>query len=394
MLSSVRTGYRHTVYACYLGYITQAIVNNFTPLLFLTFREQFGVGLARISVLVTLNFGVQLLVDLLAARFADRIGYRVCIVAAHVFSAAGLGALALLPRLLPDPFAGLCAAVVIYAIGGGLIEVLVSPIVEAAPAENKAAAMSLLHSFYCWGHVFVIVCSTLFFRFCGVARWPILACLWLLIPLANAFYFSAVPIRPPVQASEQLPLRALLRQKLFWILFLLMLCAGAAEQAMSQWASAFAEAGLGVSKTVGDLAGPCLFAALMGTARAIYGKCGAKLPLKAAMAGSCVLCVACYLLACLTAQPALGLLGCAFCGFSVGMLWPGTFSVASRTCPAGGTGMFALLALAGDLGCGGGPTLVGRATALFGGALKPALLLGILFPLLMLALLPFAKGRE
>ena len=391
MLSETRAGYRHTVYACYLGYITQAIVNNFAPLLFLTFREQFGVGLARISVLVTLNFGVQLLVDLLAARFADRIGYRPCIVAAHVFAAAGLGALALLPRLLPDPFAGLCAAVVIYAVGGGLIEVLVSPIVEAAPSENKAAAMSLLHSFYCWGHVFVIVCSTLFFRLCGVVRWPLLACLWLLIPLANAFYFSAVPIRPPVQASEQLPLGRLLRQKLFWILFLLMLCAGAAEQSMSQWASAFAEAGLGVSKTVGDLAGPCLFAALMGTARAIYGKCGAHLPLKAAMAGSCGLCVAAYLLACLTAHPALGLLGCALCGFSVGMLWPGTFSVASRTCPAGGTGMFALLALAGDLGCGGGPTLVGRATALFGGALKPALLLGILFPLLMLLLLPFAK---
>ncbi|MBQ6267996.1 MAG: MFS transporter [Clostridia bacterium] len=394
MLSETRAGYRHTVYACYLGYITQAIVNNFAPLLFLTFREQFGVGLARISVLVALNFGVQLLVDLLAVRFADRIGYRICIVAAHVFAAAGLGALALLPRLLPDPFAGLCAAVVIYAVGGGLIEVLVSPIVEAAPSENKAAAMSLLHSFYCWGHVFVILCSTLFFRLCGVERWPILACLWLLVPLANVFYFAAVPIRPPVAASEQLPLGALLRQKLFWILFLLMLCAGAAEQSMSQWASAFAEAGLGVSKTVGDLAGPCLFAALMGAARAIYGKCGARLPLKTAMACSCGLCIVCYLLACLTAHPALGLLGCALCGFSVGMLWPGTFSVAAQTCPAGGTAMYALLALAGDLGCGGGPTLVGRATALFGGELKPALLLGLLFPLLMLLLLPFAKRGE
>ncbi|MCD8190736.1 MAG: MFS transporter [Clostridiales bacterium] len=383
-MRQIRASYDHTIYACYLGYITQAIVNNFAPLLFLTFRSSYGIPLEQITLLVTLNFGVQLTVDFLSARFVDKIGYRVCVVAAHVCAALGLVCMGTLPQVLSRPFAGLCLSVVLYAIGGGLIEVLVSPIVEACPTEHKEAAMSLLHSFYCWGHMGVVLLSTLYFTLFGVENWPYLAFFWAVLPAVNAVYFSQVPIQTLVEEGEGLSIGQLLRSKLFWVLFLLMVCSGAAEQSMSQWASTFAEDGLQVSKTIGDLAGPCLFALLMGSSRAIYGKLGERLRLEPFMAGSAVLCVVSYLLACFSGNPALALLGCGLCGFSVGILWPGTFSIAAKRCPAGGTALFALLALGGDVGCGGGPTLVGLMTGVLSGNLKRGLLFGILFPVLLL----------
>ena len=382
---SVRNDYAHTLRASYIGYVTQAVVNNFAPLLFLTFSRRFALSLERIALITTINFAVQLAVDLLSARAADAIGWRPCVVAAHVFSAAGLAGLALLPAALPDPYAGILASVALYAVGGGLIEVLISPIVEACPTEKKEAAMSLLHSFYCWGHVGVVLLSTLWFRLAGIDRWPLLALLWALVPLANAFYFARVPLYPIARGHEPLSLRGLLGQRAFWLLLALMVCAGASEQAMSQWASAFAESALGVSKAVGDLAGPCAFAALMGTARALYGKYGDRLPLARAMFGSALLCVAAYLLAALTDSPALGLAGCALCGFSVGVFWPGTFSLAAKRLPAAGTAMYALMALAGDVGCSAGPTLVGFVAGANGGALRRGLLAALAFPALILA---------
>lgn len=390
-MNRVKNNYDHTIYACYLGYITQAIINNFAPLLFLTFRSSYGIPLEQITLLVTLNFSVQLVVDLLAARFVDRIGYRACVVAAHVFSALGLFCMGVLPQILSVPFAGLCASVVLYAMGGGLIEVLVSPIVEACPTDHKEAAMSLLHSFYCWGHVFVVLLSTAYFTIFGVENWPYLAFFWMIIPMFNAFYFSQVPIRVLVEKGEGLSMGSLAKMPLFWVLFLLMVCSGAAEQAMSQWASTFAEAGLQVSKTIGDLAGPCLFAVLMGASRAVYGNFGARWKLEKIMAGSAVLCVISYLLACLSGNPALGLVGCGLCGLSVGIMWPGTFSIAAKRCPSGGTALFALLALGGDLGCGGGPTLVGLMAGLFGDNLKRGLLFGILFPVVLLVCLGLVR---
>lgn len=390
-MNHIKTNYSHTIYASYLGYITQAIINNFAPLLFLTFRSAYGIPLEQITLLVTLNFGVQLVTDFLAARFVDKIGYRTCVVAAHAFSALGLVLMGLLPELLTVPFAGLCVAVVFYAMGGGLIEVLVSPIVEACPTDHKEAVMSLLHSFYCWGHVGVVVLSTLYFSAFGVENWRYLAFFWTLIPVFNGFYFSQVPISVLVEKGEGLSLGQLAKSKLFWLLLVLMICSGAAEQSMSQWASTFAEAGLHVSKTMGDLAGPCFFAVLMGTARAVYGNFGARWRLEPIMVGSGVLCVVSYLLACLSPNPLLGLLGCGLCGLSVGILWPGTFSIAAKSCPAGGTALFALLALGGDVGCGGGPTLVGFMTGLFDGDLKKGLLFGILFPVVLILGIPMVK---
>ena len=394
MLASIRKSYNHTIFASYGGYITQAIVNNFAPLLFLTFMADFELTMDKITLITTVNFAVQLAVDAIAVKVVDRIGYRPCIVAAHVFAVLGLAGLALFPMIMP-PFAGIMTAVVMYAIGGGIIEVLISPIVEACPTDAKAAAMSLLHSFYCWGHVFLVVASTAFFAVFGMASWRVLACIWALVPLANIFYFLLVPIYPIVaEGTKQMSLRELLGKKVFWLLLVMMVCAGASEQAMSQWSSAFAEKALGVSKTIGDLAGPCAFAVFMGTARALYGKYADKIPLKSFMIGSTVMCIGCYLLAALSGNALLGLIGCAACGFSVGIFWPGTFSIAPGVLPGGGTAMYALMALCGDLGCSGGPTLVGFVANGAGGELRYGLIAALIFPVLMLLLSSAMKNKN
>ena len=378
--------YQKTVYACFVGYIVQAIVNNFSPLLFLTFHRSYGIPLSRITFLVTFNFALQLLVDLISVKFVDRIGYRASMVLAHLTAAAGLVMLAVLPGILSDPYTGILIAVFFYAVGGGLLEVVVSPVMESCPTPNKETAMSLLHSFYCWGHVGVVLLSTLFFALFGIARWQILAVLWAAIPAANMFVFTRVPIANLIPEGETaFPLGKLLKNRLFWLFVILMICAGASEQAVSQWASAFAEQALGVNKTIGDLTGPMFFAVMMGTSRLIYGKFGEKLPLKKCIIGSSLLCLASYLVISLSPQPALGLIGCGICGFSVGILWPGTFSMASASLPAGGTAMFALLALGGDVGCSGGPTWVGLISSAAGDNLKTGILCAVIFPVLMLS---------
>lgn len=377
--------YKRTLTACFIGYIVQAIVNNFAPLLFLTFQSTYGIPLSRITLLVTINFSLQLLIDLLSAGFIDKIGYRASVVLAHIFSAAGLILMTVLPGLLPDAFVGLLISVLVYALGGGLLEVLVSPIVEACPTDNKEKAMSLLHSFYCWGHVGVVLLSTLFFAVFGIENWKILALLWALVPLFNLILFATAPICTLNEDGEKgMSLSGLLTSKIFWILMLLMVCSGACEQAVSQWASTFAEKGLGISKTAGDLAGPMMFALLMGTSRLLYGKWGEKMNLQKCMAYSGVLCAVSYLLISLSPSPVLSLIGCGICGFSVGILWPGTFSMAAKQLRSGGTVLFALLALAGDLGCTGGPTYVGLISGAFGDDLKAGILAALIFPAFLL----------
>lgn len=383
-IMNIRTSYRHTIAASYIGYITQAIINNFVPLLFLTFHNVYGISLEKIGLLVTVNFVTQLLVDLIAARFIDRIGYRGPIVAAHILAAVGLIGLGVLPEVVADPYMGLCLAVIIYALGGGLTEVLISPIVEACPTDQKSAAMSLLHSFYCWGSVLVVLVSTGLFAWWGVESWKLVACLWAIVPLVNAFYFTQVPIVQLNEKGDGMRLRELLSTRVFWIFALLMVCAGASELSMSQWASAFAESGLAVSKTVGDLAGPCFFAILMGSARVLHAKIGGKVDLSRYMGLCALLCIGSYLLAALSPVAILSLIGCGVCGFSVGVMWPGTFSLAAEKCPRGGTAMFALLALAGDTGCALGPTVVGFISGAADDNLKVGLLAAMAFPVLLL----------
>ena len=387
--------YQKTQVACFIGYVVQAIVNNFAPLLFLTFQRQYDIPLSQITLLVTINFALQLLVDLASVKFVDRIGYRASAVLAHGLSAAGLVLLTVLPEVAPTPFLGLLGAVLVYAMGGGLLEVLISPIVEACPTPNKAGAMSLLHSFYCWGHVGVVLLSTAFFTLFGVDNWKVMALLWALIPLGNLIAFLRVPIAPLLAEGEKgMSLRQLCGKPLFWVLLLLMVCAGASEQSVSQWASAFAEKALGVGKTVGDLAGPMAFAVLMGISRAFYGKYGDKIDLDRFMGGSAILCILSYLCISLIPIPAAGLIGCAICGLSVGIMWPGAFSRASATIQRGGTAMFAFLALAGDLGCSGGPTLVGLVSSRFGNNLRAGILAAILFPVLLLLGILTSKRRK
>lgn len=376
--------YQATMTACFIGYIVQAIVNNFAPLLFLTFHTSYQIPLTQITLLVTVNFGIQLLIDLLSAFFVDKIGYRACMIVAHVCSATGLVALTLLPEVLPSAFLGILLSVCIYAVGGGLIEVLVSPIMESCPTDNKETAMSLLHSFYCWGQVGVVLISTLYFHFFGIAHWKLLAVLWAVIPVCNAIVFTKVPLAALIGDDEpQMSVRTLMTKNIFWTLMLIMLCAGASEQTISQWASTFVESGLGISKTVGDLLGPMTFALLMGCSRAYYGKYGSRINLNHFMRVSGMLCLMAYFCIALIPSPVFGLAGLALCGLSVGILWPGTFSRAT-VLKNSGTALFALLALAGDFGCFAGPTLAGFVSGHFHDNLKVGILVSALFPLALL----------
>ncbi len=388
---SIKNNYNHTVFACYFGYVVQAIVNNFAPLLFLTFRNEFGIPLEKITSLITINFLFQLVVDVIAAKVVDKIGYRKCIVAAQFFSALGIAGMGFLPNLFSDPYYGLLISILLYALGGGLIEVLVSPIVEACPIKAKKAAMSLLHSFYCWGHLFVVLFSTLFFTLFGIENWRILAVIWAVIPFINGFYFMKVPIVPLTAEGEQMPIKKLFGSKIFWLFIIVMVCAGASEQGMSQWASTFAEAGLNVSKTVGDLAGPSLFAITMGVSRVIYSKISEKVDLTKYMTACAFLCIASYVIASFSGNAAFSLVGCAMCGFSVGVMWTGAFSLASENFPKGGTAMFAFLALAGDFGCSFGPTVVGVATDVLNDDIKRGVFAAVIFPVLLIASLFLMK---
>ena len=391
----MKYSYDCTMRACFTGYIVQAIVNNFVPLLFLTFQRTYHIPLQQITLLVTFNFGIQLLTDLLSVAFVDRMGYRAAMVLAHILSALGLICLTILPEWMGHPFAGSLISVIIYAVGGGLLEVLVSPVVEACPSTHKEKAMSMLHSFYCWGHVGVVLFSSIFFKLAGIENWKLLAVLWAVIPILNALVFTRVPIASVLPEGEQgMTIGTLFQNRTFWLLFVMMICAGASEQSVSQWASLFAEKGLGISKTAGDLAGPMAFAVLMGASRAFYGNYGEKINLDRFMAVSSVLCILSYLCLVFMPVPVLSLAGCALCGLSVGIMWPGTFSRASKALPAGGTALFALLALGGDIGCSGGPTLVGMVSGMCKGNLKIGILAALIFPVLLLTGAKFETKKD
>ena len=391
----MKNKYQKTMIACYLGFITQAITANFAPLLFLTFHRTYQISLGKIAFISTAFFFTQLLIDLFCAKYVDKIGYRKSVVASEILSAAGLIGLAFLPSLLPDPYVGILISVIIYAMGSGLIEVLVSPIVEACPFDNKDSVMSLLHSFYCWGSVGLILLSTIFFAIFGIESWRILSCIWALIPLCNTFTFISCPIESLTEEGEGFSIRQLFHIPIFWIALILMVCAGASEISMAQWASAYVESALGISKNIGDIIGPCLFAIMMGISRFFYGKYGEKLDLMKFMIASGILCLICYLLAALAPLPFLNLVGCSLCGFSVGIMWPGTISIASKKIPLGGTAMFAFLAMAGDLGGAVGPGIVGLVTQAANDNLKIGVLAGCVFPaVLVLSVLLLKRKRE
>ena len=380
----MKLNFNHTLCACFAGYITQAVVNNFAPLLFLIFHEKLGIELTQITLLVTVNFIVQLFVDFIAPLFVNRIGYKPSIIIAHLFSSLGLILLGVLPPLSNNPFPMLLCAVLVYAIGGGIIEVLISPIAEACPTKNKSSVMSLLHSFYCWGTMAVIIISTLFLHFAGKDSWSVLSLLWALFPLLNAVFFIFVPVNHLPEEEDKNASKSIFTTKAFFIFLLLMVSAGASEQAMSQWASFFVEDALGIPKALGDIFGVCLFSLMMGIARILYSRFSEKLNLKKCLILSGILSILSYFTVAVSPVPMISLIACALCGLSAGILWPGVFSMAAEHFPKGGTAMFAYLALAGDLGCSSGPTLTGFMSSFFDGNLKMGFLFAIIFPVILI----------
>lgn len=393
MTTKIKNPYRKTIFTCYISYISQSIICSFPSLLFLQFGQQYGIPLVKITTLVTTCFMLQLFVDFFSAFFIDKIGYRVSAIVGNALVAVGVAAMSFFPDVFSDPFVGLLCAALIYASGSGLLEVVVSPIVEACPNDNKEGTMSLLHSFFCWGCVAVVLLSTLFFRLFGIENWKYAALLWTIVPIFGAVRFFFVPMATLEETvGEQLPLSALVKNKTFWLFMALMACAGACEQGISQWTSAFVESALGISKSYGDLLGPALFAVLMGVSRSLYGKVNHKLPLRPALLLCSLLCVLSYCMIALSSHPLVALLGIALCGFSVGIMWPGSFSLASSTVK-GGSAMFAFLALAGDLGCSAGPTFVGFVAGNANDNLRLGVLAALVFPVLM-TIFSLVKGKK
>lgn len=382
----LKNNYKATVVASCIGYVTQAVLINFSSLLFVTFQNDFGITLSQLSVLIMINFATQLAIDFIGSRYIVRVGYRNSVTIANIFSVVGLISLSSLPFIMQNKFAALVISTILCGIGGGLIEVLISPIVEACPTKNKSAIMSLLHSFYCWGLVLTVLLSTLFFAVFGISNWRVLALLWAIIPAVNLFLFLFVPINTLPEEENGTKYSSLFKDKMFWIFVVMMMCAGASEQAMSQWASAFAEEGLGIEKWLGDLLGPCLFAVCMGSARMFYAKFSEKISLEKGILVSSIICIMSYLIAILAPIPIISLLGCALCGVGCGMLWPGTYSLASKKQKNGGVLMFGLLALAGDIGCLSGPSIAGQVSSIFGGNLKSGFAVSIIFPALLVVM--------
>jgi len=392
----MKKNFKLTMTCCFGSYLVQSMVINFIPLLFITFQESFGIPLQQITLLVTVNFITQLIVDFAAAFFVDHIGYKTGAIIAQGFCTAGMILLAYLPQMMTVPFAGLLISVITYSVGAGLIEVLISPIMESTPSDNKETAMSLLHSFYSWGHVLVVVLTTVFFRLFGIENWRIMALIWAALPAVVGVMFCFAPVNHLIGEGEKgMTWKELGKNKLFWVMVLMMLCAGASEHAVSQWASAFAEMGLGISKTVGDLAGPMAFAILMGLSRVLHSAKGDKWDLRKFIIFSTCLCLVSYMMISLVPNPVVNLIGCALTGFSIAIMWPGTLSIAAKTLPRGGTAMFALLALAGDVGCSGGPTLVGFISGAFGDNLKVGIACASIFPIaILLCLFKGKLGKE
>lgn len=385
--------YKSTIYACFIGYIVQSIVCNFAPLLFVGWSGEFGISMAELTSIVTVTFFTQIAVDLIAAKYAEKIGYKKCLVLAHFCSGAGFILLGTLPYIFENAYISILISVIIYSVGSGLLEVLVSPVVESCPSENKAATMSLLHSFFCWGTVLVIALSTVFFVIFSRENWRFLSFVWAAVALLNGLNFIFVPVIEPKEEHSKNQ-KSLFSRKFFFVAALLMICSGAAELSMSQWASTFAETALNVSKTVGDLAGPMAFAVLMGLGRIIFSRLSSRIKIEHYLLASAVLCTVSYLMVGLSKNPYISLAGCGLCGLSVSAMWPGTISLSTMRISGCSTAMFGILALAGDTGCTAGPTLIGILSRLLGGDLKTGLLFGMIFPLIIIFSLVFTIKKS
>lgn len=390
----MRKSFKGTICASCIGYFTQAILINFPPLLFITFQNGFGVSLSQLSLLIATNFATELIVDLICSKYAPKVGYRKCVIIAQLSAIIGLCLFPTLPFAMSNKLLALIIANIFCGIGGGMMEVLISPIVEACPTTNKGGMMSLLHSFYCWGQMGVVLISTILFLTIGIEHWRYITLAWAIVPLIDLILFCFVPINTLEPEGKTSSFITLFKNKAFWIIFVMMLCAGSSEIAISQWASAFAEAGLGVEKWLGDLIGPCLFAVAMGSTRLFYSKKADKINVDNAILLSACFTVFAYCVVIFAPIAQISLIGCALCGVGCGILWPASFSSATRRIPSGGVAMFGLLALSGDLGCLCGPVIAGTISDAFGGNLKLGFLFAMIFPILMAVMVLLLKKTK
>ena len=389
-----KLSFGHTYFSCYIGIFVQAVVCGFMPLLFVMFNREYHIPLYLITLFTTVNFLTQLVTDTVSILFVERIGYRRLGVLAHLLTFVGLFLLGIASPKSDNLYAVIMSAVVLFSVGGGLLEVMLSPVIEGCPSKNKAAAMSMLHSMFGFGSAATILITTGAIWLFGWQNWQNIALFWSVIPLLNAIYFMFIPINDMVGKDERTPIKKLLSDRRFWGFFLIMACGGASEIGISQWSSAFAEKSLGVSKAVGDILGPCAFALMLALSRFSYSKLADKIDLEKCIIACGVFGVLCYSVAALAPFEMVALIACGLCGFFMGVLWPGTLSLAAKAYPMGGATLFALMALGGDVGCTTGPTIVGFVSSIFGGELKAGLLTGALFPLILVVGLLILRRKK
>lgn len=381
--------YKSTIRACYIGNLVGALVTNLSPLLFVILMGSYNLSFEQVGRLVLINFFTQIIADLAFSKPVDTYGVRPFITLGHALVFIGFVMFAFSPRLFPhSPYTGLMLATVVFSCGGGLLELLLSAIVQAVPSDAKAAAMSLLHSFYAWGFIVVVVLTFLMLKLFGSANWPWLFLIWSLVPLFNFFNFLRVPLPPQVPDEHRTSTRVLASTPFFIFVVLGIALGGAAEVSMSQWTSAYAETTLGLSKQTGDLLGLCLFAGLLGLGRVLYGTYGKRFDIWRVMFLGSLFAAGCYLVAALSQHPIVSLVACAFCGLGVALLWPGSVTNAAHRFPFAGASMFAILAAGGDTGAAVGPWLLGLIadqipTDFPLSPLRVGMVIGTLFPLAM-----------
>lgn len=357
-------------YACYTASLSMSVVGNLPALLFITFRNLYGISYSLLGLLAVIFFFTQLVIDLVFSFFSHKFNIPLTVKAIPFITLSGMILYVLSPILFPDNvYIGLVLGTIVFSSAAGLGEVLISPVIAALPSDDPDREMSKLHSVYAWGVVPVIIISTLFLLFFGGKMWQILVSLFMVVPLLSAILFLKVKI-PPMETPEKVSgALNLLKNKSVLFCVLAIFLGGAAECTMAQWASGYIEQALGIDKIWGDMFGVALFGAMLGLGRTAYAKCGRNIE-KILFLGSLGAAV-CYLAAAFVPVPAVGLVACGVTGLCVSMLWPGTLIVASDRHPAGGVFIYALMAAGGDMGASAGPQLVGSVTdfAMSNGAL-------------------------
>lgn len=404
--------YQLTTISCFVGIFCQAVSSNITAILFIPLMTLYGLSYVHLGLLVGINFTTQVLVDIIASRLVDRYGFRVFVLPSDILAVIGLVLFGLTPVLFDNILTGLVFSTIIFSASCGLQEVMLSPIVNAIPHNDKGPAMALMHSFYAWGQVATIIITTLFLFFFGIENWQVIVFLWALVPLVNFFMFLAAPFPGVIHENQRMTMRDLILKPFYLVALLAIMGGAATELVMNQWSSTFSEKVLELPKVTGDILGMCGFAVFLGLGRVLYGRYGSKINMNNVLVGSAAAAVVCYIAVAISPLPAISLAACAVCGLAASLLWPGTLVITAEKYPLAGAWIFAILAAAGDIGAASGPFAAGVITDLtrqmpsilqFAAslqllpdqfAIRIAILLSAIFPLFTLACHWFLKQRQ